>query len=277
MKCSDCKRFKTTECYVNRSAEDFDDAEHFACFIWKESPGTVSDLWAKSTEPTEAKAQAARILACPECSAQNRVPDPPAPRGAYRCGKCHAVLDVEPGVSAPETGRPQDTRGEDGNWTTVRRRVGLRTEPPRLLAIGGGRTGRLEHAGRSLRFVSKKMQIEMSRVRSVSLVTPRFNVAQLALFGLLQWVGVTIIVFVATVPFGANPLGSPVLGFIGAALSMVLTRLVFWKWVRIEYVGSGGRIAEVYLQALPIDGGVGRLHRDLARLGFFNINVVYLA
>jgi hypothetical protein len=38
MKCSDCGRYRTPQCYSNPQSEDWDKAESYSCFISKQSP-----------------------------------------------------------------------------------------------------------------------------------------------------------------------------------------------------------------------------------------------
>jgi len=42
MKCSDCKRWRTSECYLNPQAVDFDNAEQFTCFKQKSGESPLS-------------------------------------------------------------------------------------------------------------------------------------------------------------------------------------------------------------------------------------------
>lgn len=43
MKCSDCKRYRTKECYANPSGEDHESAEQLTCFVPKDFKGTEQD------------------------------------------------------------------------------------------------------------------------------------------------------------------------------------------------------------------------------------------
>ncbi len=70
MRCSDCRRYKTNECYANPIAEDWDGAESYSCFVPRAEQSSLGTMTSCAYHP-EREAVGVCVncgrLICPEC------------------------------------------------------------------------------------------------------------------------------------------------------------------------------------------------------------------
>jgi hypothetical protein len=95
MRCSDCRRYKTSQCHANPTGEDHESAQRFTCFVPSDFAGTGKDVDARVLGQSEQLVVRVELL--PTTPAKPReVPPESASSQSRGCPYCGTILEPPP-------------------------------------------------------------------------------------------------------------------------------------------------------------------------------------
>lgn len=165
----------------------------------------------------------------------------------------------------------KQNKQEESKWSVLYKRVRLwegRPQPGALrsfVSVGGSDSGRIEYNGSSLRFIGKKLQIDIPAIKNISEVRPSVKPVHFIIYFVFSFIFFWLLSTATLRASITNLLASSILALLGTFFSWWYMRK-YGGWVWITYTSPDGQPKDVGFWGAPASGGSQRLFQHLIKL-----------